>query len=101
MTALAYVVSHGRIVLEGTPDWSKRVQGVVRRLTPSTCRRCGGEDFVHLPVNGALCRNWKRSLGSQSTTWWLHQKVADIVGRRPENIEALGHELKTSLGGAR
>lgn len=101
MTALAYVVSHGRIVLEGTPDWSKRVAGVVSRLTPATCRKCGGADFIHLPVNGSLCINWKRSIGALSPRLSFERKVADIVGRRPENIEALMTQLRDALGGVR
>lgn len=98
MTALAYVVSHGRIVLEGTPDWAQRVRDVANRLTPKTCRRCGGEDGSHFPVGRVLCRNW-RPFGPPSAGERLERMAADVVGRRPESIDALMGQLKAALGG--
>lgn len=41
------------------PNWHTRVAGVVRRLTPSTCRRCGRTDYAHL----LTCRNARASWG--------------------------------------
>lgn len=92
----AYVVSHGRIVLEGTPDWTARVRRVADRFVRSTCRHCGGEDFTHSLVSGSLCRGW-RPFGPPTAGERLERMAAEIVGRRPENIEALMQQLKAAL----
>lgn len=98
--APAFIVSHGRLVLEGTPDWDSRVRGVASRFTSPTCRHCGGEDYVHHHNGtGKLCKGW-RPFGPPSAGERLERMAAEIAVRRhPECLDVLMAELKAALGG--
>jgi hypothetical protein len=67
----SYNVVHGRMVLDGTPDFLARRSGVAARLTKPTCRHCGGEDFTHY----GRCEGFKRSLSATSPRWWFYRQV--------------------------
>lgn len=92
MTAApAYVVSHGRIVLEGTPDFLARRQSVARRFLKQSCRHCGGDDFIHI----GRCEGFSRSLSAQSPTWWFYRQVekADATLRQWQLMQMLKEAL--------